>query len=462
MANRNIILLTLDAVRKDIFDEWSTRIQKYSDLSYQQARAASSWSVPSHASMFSGKLPSEHGIHTYNRDMSSIPNRIQTNLPNDYHSICISSNIYASSAYGFDELFDQYIEAPRYQPYPDGLNATTYFHESDGSGLDLYLSFLRDAFSHDHSVKSLVNGGFSLAKAASIGRPIPDPVDDGAKLITRELTQLLKTSEKPVFAFANMMEAHAPMSHFHGMERCDNVPLSWSSSNIDYWDYVYNRDSHSEDIHNYRNLYKSSVAYLDKIVGDFIQDIKDIDGDTTIIITSDHGENLGYDCEENNWEHKSSLSEALLHVPFEVVNAPDNGNESAFISHLDLPEYIGAIADDRVAAIERKVVPAEIMGMSAGPEPPSDAEKWDLARRCLYVEGEKYEWSENGRCQLINLDARQPSWQSITNRDVSVPKEKEEIFEENIQSAAKMAAQDSGEINVDDATAARLADLGYL
>jgi len=67
MSYRNVVLIVLDTVRKDYFDEYAYRLQDRSDVTFSNCRAASSWSVPSHASMITGELPHVHGIHTHDR-----------------------------------------------------------------------------------------------------------------------------------------------------------------------------------------------------------------------------------------------------------------------------------------------------------------------------------------------------------------------------------------------------------
>jgi len=95
---RNIVLLCLDTVRKDFFDEYAPRLVDRADIVYDGCRAASSWSAPSHASMFTGQLPSEHGVHAYQRDFSVI-DREDTflgELP-DYQALGASANVWAGS-----------------------------------------------------------------------------------------------------------------------------------------------------------------------------------------------------------------------------------------------------------------------------------------------------------------------------------------------------------------------------
>lgn len=68
----NVILLCLDSVRKDDFDTHMSSTLEMATEEYDQMRAASSWSVPSHASMLTGKIPSESGVHSGNQNFDTI------------------------------------------------------------------------------------------------------------------------------------------------------------------------------------------------------------------------------------------------------------------------------------------------------------------------------------------------------------------------------------------------------
>ena len=63
---RNVVVLCLDTLRKDTLDRLARRLSALADVSFENCRAASGWSVPSHASMLTGQLPSEHDVHALN------------------------------------------------------------------------------------------------------------------------------------------------------------------------------------------------------------------------------------------------------------------------------------------------------------------------------------------------------------------------------------------------------------
>ena len=128
--NRNIAVLVLDSVRKDFFNEYAERIQNKSSLSVHRAYAPSSWSTPSHASMFTGKLPFQHGIHTYHRSFDDLQQEeiFHTQL-SDYSTLGVSANVFAGSTYGFDKFFDSFTDVSPAQRFPSGLDPTEFEDE---------------------------------------------------------------------------------------------------------------------------------------------------------------------------------------------------------------------------------------------------------------------------------------------------------------------------------------------
>ncbi|ELZ44926.1 sulfatase [Halorubrum coriense DSM 10284] len=462
--SRNVVLLVLDSVRKDVFDEYASRIQSKSSISAAQCRAASSWSVPSHASILTGKLPHEHGVHTFNRDMESLLSQetICDRL-DAYHTLGVSANVYAGPAYGFDSIFDEFVEVPRYQKFPEALNATTFYNESNAEGLQLYQEFLSASLDNGHSLKSLANGVLAQVKQSTMGTRFPDPIDDGAKLIAKELKRRVKKSKEPVFAFANFMEAHEPFGHILGLDRSlHTAPRGWTSAGVDRWELITQPEEYEQYIQWMKELYAAHVDYLDRIIASLAEELGE---NTTIIVTADHGENFGAESGDDGlFVHTSSLSEGLLHVPLEILNPPEsvNRNISDYVSHLQFPEIVTSIANETIPELTWSEVPAEVMGMAAGTDPPSNEEYWNRTIRCAYRESEKMEWDTEENTVCYRITEGNPNQQEEHSNDIQVPDWALNQFEVPIQDARQRALERSSEIVVDDSTSARLEDLGYL
>ncbi|QLG48890.1 sulfatase-like hydrolase/transferase [Natrinema halophilum] len=463
---RNIVLLCLDTVRKDFFDEYAPRLVDRADVVYDGCRAASSWSAPSHASMFTGQLPSEHGVHAFQRDFSVV-DRDDTflgELP-DYRALGASANVWAGSSFGFDTLFDSLSDVSPDQRFPEGIDVARFGQETEAAGLARHLSFLRSALAHDYPLKSLANGAAVQLDRTFQRLPLPKPFDDGASLLERELMTQIESSTEPFFGFVNFMDAHGPVHHARGYDRSlHDAPLSWTARTVDLNERIQTGDE--QTLGWYRDLYGTAIDYLDRRVVDFVDRIQRVtDRKTTVVVTADHGNDLAL-TDERYWGHTATrLTEALLHVPLVVLNAPGEyeARQTECVSHLSLPALLVGIANEEVPDITGEMVRAERIGNSgppgkleAGDVPPEE----NMVIRALYGEGEKYVWDHHGSGATYRLDPDRPSWETKASADLDVD-QLDAAFETDIETIAKQT-RSTDPLDIDNGTADRLRELGYL
>lgn len=196
----NIVLICLDSVRKDFFEKYSSQIQRVADLSFDQCRAASSWSVPSHGSMLTGELPSKHGAHAHNMSYSHLSksDTFLDQLPN-YEAVGVSANAFAGPGYDFDSAFDSYRPVSDSQRYPISSG------DDDGSIFNPVVGPVA------HITKGVANVIIKKVNEASIEWSGPKLFDDGAKVVTRQSLSQLEDTTEPFFLFVNYMDAHLPL-----------------------------------------------------------------------------------------------------------------------------------------------------------------------------------------------------------------------------------------------------------
>lgn len=466
MADRNLVVLCLDTVRKDYFDEYAPRLRERADLEFEQCRAASSWSVPSHASMFTGELPHQHGIHTHNRDFSvlSAEDTFLGDLP-EHRSIGASANVWASSAFGFDEMFDEFVEISPDQRFSSGLHVGQFGQQCEADGIRRYFAFLRAAAADEHPLASLANGGFVALQDLCTRLPIANPLDDGAAIVSRELAERVEAGPEPFVAFGNLMDAHGPMAAIRGYDHSlHDAPRTWSSEDVEWQTAIESGDEVPTE--QYTGLYAASIDYLDRTVCDLVDRIHaDTARETTVVITSDHGDNLGTSADEKLWGHvESSLSEGLLHVPLLVLNAPDCDTAvDRYCSHTELRELLGALATGSVEDVTRDRIYAERIGHSGNLSSIENhrGTAADRMLRAAYDEGTKYVWDSAGGVATYDLDADRPCWQSAVERSFD-RSTFESAFEVEIEEYKRRCTDAGGIGDVDETTRQRLEDLGYV
>lgn len=454
---RNVCLIVLDCVRKDVFDEYASRLRSRADIEIDNCKAASSWSVPSHASMFTGELSHVHGCHTYSRQFDL--DISETILENTEHNLYgASANIYASPTYGFADLFDSFIPAGPHQRYPQGMDVQKYIMNRDIEGVSRFYEFLKTALLHEHTAKSMANGLFLKMHDILKRAPMTKPIDDSTSIVSRAARRLVTGGDEPFFLFMNYMEAHAPL---HSIRQYDsflyNVPSSWSTEKFKNDPTRRNKDwtpEQKKQISYHRQLFNAAVDYLDRKVSAFIDWVQEnTDRETMFVITADHGENLWNEEEDYAFGHTSSLSESLVDVPLAIINPPEDMAESSgnYVSHLDL----GSLLFEKQIK-RRDTVPLELGGNGAG-VPDSNCvpdEFWKRAIRGVYTDDRKIVWdSLDNQREWIRDDG----WREV---EPSSERPTDE-FEQNIMTWKETIQENQESTDVSDTVQQRLEELGY-
>jgi len=473
---RNIVLIVLDTVRQDYFEEYAPRLRSASDVSFEQCRAASSCSVPSHASMMTGQLPHRHGIHSFAVDYSGLgeSNTFLGDLP-DHRSIGVSANTFAGSPFGFDKMFDEFADISWTRRFPDGMDAREFVTLSDATGLDFYRDFFETAISHDYPLRTMGNAALAQLDMVFSRLPFPKVLDDGASAVLKTALDRANGSSEPFFTLINLMDAHTPHQPIRQYDRSiGHVPSDWSSlGDLNQWEISrHGIDGHEESVENFRRLYAASIEYLDRQVASFVRRLRaSTDRETTVVLTADHGENLGYPADDGLFGHNSSLSEGLLHVPLALINPPDGyaARETDYVSQIELGTLVAGIAHGRTPDVFAERIAAERIGTTNVPAV-DDGEQayWRRMLRCAYEGDSKFVWDSFDECIKYELDPTKPCWQRPMAGENAVvpPSWATAFFDGEIAAYERESGGADGTLerytDVTDATRSRLEELGYL
>lgn len=417
--------------------------------------------------MFTGVLPHEHGVHADHNDFTGLDRADSlTGDLSDHHAIGVSANIYASSRFGFDQLFDEFHEISTGRRYPEGLDANEFFLNSDSELPRVGVEYLRECAQHPHPLKSLANGLIAGINVATRDGPTRKVFDDGAKAVSRAIETSVEAATEPVFVFANYTDAHVPLRPIRGYDTSlYSAGNTWSTDNEAYWDVMESPEAYNQYLDHHRDLYGAAIEYLDRVVADLVETLSQVtERETTVVITADHGENLGYPEDDGLIGHKSSLSESLLHVPFLVLNAPDGYDqvETRYFSHLELRELLRGLATGETPDCYRDRIPAEVIGASPGPDPPDREEYWRRMLRCVYDGDCKFVWDSLGQVDAYHLDRDRPCWQERIVGEAEVPDWARDCFKTEIGMYRNKGATLNSEEDLDEFTKQRLEDLGYM
>lgn len=306
----NVLLIILDTVRAK-----STSLLGYDRPTtpaldslarggtvFETALATSPWTLPSHASMFTGRWPYELSTHWSHPLDGEEPTLAEVLSRRGYVTAGFVANLsYTSRPFGLARGFAHYEDFP-VSPGQVVLSTSLGRNLASSAGLRELLGN-QELLNRKHAER--IRGDFI------------DWLDarDGSR------------DERPFFAFLNFFDAHEPylppapydrlwgppvdrpdIQHRHNLLRGVNARRlgKWAMS--------------PDEIPGELAAYEGAIAYLDAQLGGLMQDLRDrgVLDNTLVVIASDHGEHMG---EHGMFEHGQSLFMPTLHVPL-VIRYP--------------------------------------------------------------------------------------------------------------------------------------------
>jgi arylsulfatase A-like enzyme len=299
-APPTVVLISLDTVRADNLSvqgapEGATpsldRFAATADR-YETACSTAPWTMPSHASMFTGLFPFEHGAHTF--------------LPGEGHR---GDNVFALH--------------PRFRTLAEALADEGYATH----GVVSNTVYLRPGLGLD--------AGFQSWDVRREG---------GAGVTARALDWLdgRAGGDRPAFLFVNYMDAHRPYAHGRP-GRDGHAALD------ELIDRVMVKGESAGDMGTaVRALHQDAVTLLDAEVGRLLDGLeaRGLLEDALVVITSDHGEAFGA---HGVVEHSKDVYEDLVRVPL-LVKSPGQREGRVIETRASSVDVPGLIARDLEAA----------------------------------------------------------------------------------------------------------------
>jgi arylsulfatase A-like enzyme len=327
----NVLLVVLDTARADAFEPYGApagATPVVADLARRgravpMAISASNWTMPSHAAMFTGSLPRPLGlsVSAQGNGITNPREVIEANahrfLPEvlrraGYSTAGVSCNPWISEPAGFGTGFDVFRDLRGKQRRRPGKRWT--------KRLAFYLEAIRAG----------VDEG--AAEAGSILR-----------------TRIRQGPATPFFWFANLMECHSPYlpaGPFNDLSPAgrlqaarDVIAYQRARPMVQYS--LGSMEIPDEAMARMRHLYGRAVTSMDHWLGTVLEELdrRRMLEDTLVIVTSDHGENLG---ENHLLGHGLSLDQRLIHVPF-VAAGPVEWPDRPLLSLTELPGILAEL-----------------------------------------------------------------------------------------------------------------------
>jgi len=415
---------------------------------YDNCIATTCWTLPSHASLFTGLYPSEHGVVDQGTRLPSSYSTLAEKLAQvGYSTCCVTNNGWISKSTDLARGFARLEEVwRRHVKVPAAIRAAMHMMGIWDTG----------------------------AKATN--DLIYDAIDEGPA---------------PFFIFVNYMEAHhhcRPPWRFRRRFVPTTAFTAWTM--MAEYRYASRRQDivvewPEEQLNVLRALYEGAICYLDSKIAELIDflDRRGILDNTVVVITADHGENIG---DHGLAEHQLCLYESLIRVPL-LIRFPEVFQRGrrvetlvqlndvfATLCHLGGADAEGA-QTQRTGAVKLPQIAADVQRTYAYSEyiaPQTLISAWrkrhrsfdiDSKNRDLYaVRGERYKYimASNDQDEMYDLHSDADEKLNVIEK---YPDEAAELQEtlSTFRRGLQRGQSATGEIG-DAETIRRLTELGYL
>lgn len=480
----NVVLLIMDTARVSAVNTvLSTTSPPHGEsiadgVRFSQAYCSAPWTLPSHASLFTGTTSSKHGAHAGHKHLddtlTTLPEILQTH---DYETVAVSNNTWISEEFGFDWGFETFYKTWQYVQSDTDLGRIARQEE----GLDKLTEATKAIFD-GNPITNLTN--------AIYGQFFRKTEDDGVARTNEWIEDWLtaRDDSRPFFLFVNYLEPHLEYRppEKHAKEHLPEGVTYEEAMEIsqDAWGYIADKvEMTDDDFEILRALYRAEIAYLEEKIAEIV-DLLKAEGeweDTLFIVTSDHGENIG---DHGLMDHQYALYDTLLHVPLFVHGGPFEDDEiDDLVQLIDIPLTILAVLDidapdareqfqgisfhpdageTREYAVAEYIAPQPSMDAleKRVGELPDHVGKYDRSLRAIRTDQYKYICGSDGSQELYDIQADPGEATNIAEDNDGIVADLDARLNDWLDSFEH--ADPDGEVSMDDDTKARLEDLGYL
>lgn len=411
----SVVLLVMDTVRRDRLGLYGYGMPTSPTLDrlardavvFDRAYASSTYSLPSHASLLTGTLPSVHGARPAGEPgdvwVGGAPHHpLDARLPTLAERLAgrgyrmagvVGNSVFLADWTGLSRGFHSYASTPL-----------------RGYG---YVPFLRPL---------VVRSGILSVDRYPYSAHWP-----ADRLVDVAAGWLREADGRPFFLFMNFMDAHAPY-RWHGAP--------------------FGRDD--------AGRYDSSIRFVDGQIGRLLEVLRSVGrlDDTIVVVTADHGELFG---EKGRTGHPAFLHEPMLRVPL-LVKVPRGRGE----------RVDGYVALHHVPGLIERARAGEPMSLAMPEEPVLLAENWRRDReagrvvheRAVYAGGLKLLVRGDRPYRLFDLAGDPGEERDLLPRTADV-----EAVTTAMMAAAGLDAPSAGRARgpaaLDPETVERLRSLGY-
>ncbi|SFF76397.1 Sulfatase [Halopelagius inordinatus] len=357
----NVLFVVMDTVRKDHLTPYgyekptTPTLESFAEEAtvFEQAVAPAPWTLPVHASLFTGMYPSHHGADQENPYLEGATTLAQTLSAAGYDTACYSSNAWITPYTHLTDGFD---------------DQNNFFEVMPGEFLSGPLAKAWKTMNDNESLRKIADKLVSLGNTAHEYLAGGEGADSKTPAVIDQTKSFIDDSEE-FFAFINLMDAHLP---YHPPDEfaAEFAPCV-DSTDICQNSKEYNsgaRDIDDEEWESIRGLYDAEIAHIDDQLGRLFDWLKETGrwDETMVVVCADHGELHG---EHDLYGHEFCLYDPLVNVPLMVKH----------------PKLEEDRREDQVELVDLYHTVLDALGVDGGDpaEPGDDAVALDRTRSLL-------------------------------------------------------------------------------
>jgi arylsulfatase A-like enzyme len=311
----NVLFVVMDTVRKDHltpygYDRPTTPgLEAFAEEAavFEQAVAPAPWTLPVHASMFTGMYPSQHGADQENPYLEGVTTLAQSLSAAGYETACYSSNAWITPYTHLTDGFD---------------DQDNFFEVMPG---DLFSGPLARAWkllNDNESLRAVADKLVSLGNTAHEYLAGGEGADSKTPAVIDQTKAFVDDADGDFFAFINLMDAHLP--YHPPAEFAEEFVPGVDSTEVCQNSKEYNSGARAIDDDEWeaiRGLYDAEIAHIDAELTRLFDWLKETDNwdDTMVVVCADHGELHG---EHDLYGHEFCIYDPLVNVPL-MVKHPD-------------------------------------------------------------------------------------------------------------------------------------------
>jgi arylsulfatase len=318
-SRENLVLVVVDTLRADHLGlygyarDTSPRLDAFARdaVVFERAQSASPWTAPSLISLMTSLHPEAHGVRTF-PSPAQLSERVVTlaELLRDrgYATAAFTEGGYAKGAFGLDQGFDVY---PEYED--DGVGRLEGYPSRIENNLERSIEWLQD---HRHEPFFMFFHTYEVhapwrAPEAWIRRFRPDYDERAEHERLDEIVGRWRRSRALDAEAALLVQQHTFHCRLEGQQPVNVVELLAAIQRRGFDRSQRFRAGLRAWL---RDVYDAEIAYTDAALQrlwDALSD-EDLVDQTTVVVTSDHGEGLG---DHGEVHHGAVLHEEALRVP---------------------------------------------------------------------------------------------------------------------------------------------------